>query len=117
MYEEFADIMQDLPNESGACDRLDRAEINTISWISEFTLTERNKSVFSLVNSAVNTTLPGACLHWLLNAVLQCCCCCLPAPAVVDLYVLPTWCSAANTPLIRSYDGTSRRTDGHPTVT
>jgi len=69
MYEEFADIMQDLPNESGACDRLDRAEINTISWISEFTLTERNKSVFSLVNSAVNTTLPGACLHWLLNAV------------------------------------------------
>ena len=73
-----------------------------------------NTSVFNLVNSAVNMTLPNS----LLSAVLRRRCCRAPASAAVDRHFLPARRSTANPPhsavAVERWD---RQTDGRLTVT
>jgi len=76
------------------------------------------KSVSSLINSAVNMTLPAFAAERRATAPLllrQ------PAPTAVNRYVLPAGRSEANPPqataAVLSNDGTDRPRDGRPTVT
>jgi len=70
-----------------------RVQIQKQSWNKN--LPYINKLVFSIVNSAVSTTLPAFAAERRAAAPR---CCWAPAPAAVDRNVLPAGCSAANPP-------------------
>jgi len=68
--------------------------------------------MFSLVNSAVNTTLSAFAAER--RAAAPCCGAVAAGLTAVDRHLFPARRLAANPPLLRSNDGTDRRTDARP---